>query len=564
MFKIHRVALPILIVAVLALSGYPAGPAIKAKAAEAPAAADPFAQAPGAEAPAAPAPDAAAPAAPDPFAPTPAAPAPEPAAPAAPVPEAPAAPVPEAPAAPAPEAPAAPAPEAPAAPAPEAPAPEAPAPAAPTPEAPAPAPEPEPRKKARERAPEVSTERPDAARLQDEFRVWLEAGDHLPLVNAERLTMLDLLDLDNAGFAWLTELKLRVNCELKPDLEVSATDRQKTREHFRTLMVHPQMGFLKQTLPNFPYFSGHTTDGRSHMSTVMTLVETVLGPYVAPAPTVGPPSVPSVAPDRSRAMERDGGIRRIPATGGIEVGACCGVWLSACDPCAPWLSCYTSCCTPSSCCRWLPRRRACWGCYSVLSPMPCSGRCVAPLPCQVSSAGSRVSTNPLVASPPAAPTLISQADIVRHWADREAGLAGQFVSLTRSANSASHEERAVASDLFRSGCQAYWDGQYKRALERLQLAGDLNEGDARIWYFLGFAQSALGQREAATASLARAVQLHAKQPRDRSILESLQRIQGPQRTELQRALLLAPRDRPTDPPPRKTPGSDSPLIAKAP
>ena len=179
----------------------------------------------------------------------------------------------------------------------------------------------------------------------------------------------------------------------------------------------------------------------------------------------------------------------------------------------------------------------------------------------------RVATNSVVASPLASPMLISQADILRHWADRDAGPGVRLVSITRSAGSISAQERAIADGLFRSGCQAYWDGQHQRALDRLRLARDLNEGDARLWYFTGFAQSALGQREAAIASLARAVQLHAKQPRDRSILEALQRIQGPQRAELQLALLLAPGRRPAGPPVRKAPsaaGSDAPLVAKVP
>lgn len=406
----------------------------------------------------------------------------------------------------------------------------------------------------------MMTERPDAARLQDEFRVWLEAGTHLPLVNAERLTMLDLLDLDNAGFAWMTELKLRVNCEVKFDREVSAADRQEAKGQFQTLIVHPQMGFLKQTLPNFPFFSSHSTDGRSHMSTVMKLVETALGPYIAPPPPVEPkPPVQGGAGAGSRTVEREGHAQPIPAPGGIEAGSCCGVWLGACDPCAPLLSC----CTTSCCRRWFPCRRVRCGCCWILQPMPCSGCCVAPLPCQVSQE-TRGSANPVVASPASSPMLISQAEIVRYWTGRDVRWASQFVSVTRPANSAGNEERAVASDLFRSGCQAYWDGQYQRALERLQSATELNQGDARIWYFTGFAQSALGQREAATASLARAVQLHARQPRDRSILESLQRIQGPQRAELQRALLLLPGIRPAAPAPRNAPASDTPLIAKTP
>jgi hypothetical protein len=411
--------------------------------------------------------------------------------------------------------------------------------------------------------PEPVEEKPTGERLEDDFRAWLEAGEHLPLVDARKLSMLELLDLENAEFTWLTDLKLRVNCEIKAELEVPAAERIKTREQLQVLIADPQAGFLKQTLPNFTYFSAHAMEGRQHMSTVMALVEVLIGPKVVATPHQMPvtPTRPQVAPGRQGSVEREGGIQPTPAGEGIELGACCGGWVSACDPC----SVIVSCCAPSRGCGWLPRRRLSWGWCAAPQPVLYGGCCAPVVPLRLSSA-EQTRTLRLDASQQAAsPVLIAQADVLRVLTEGGASSALQFVSITARAQPVSPQELAIADSLFRLGCQAYWSGQYPRALEKLGMAADLNAADARIWYFTGFAQSALGQREAATASLARAVQLHAKQPRDRSILESLHRVQGLQRDELQRALMLVPSVRSSAPPAPapKAPASDAPLIARS-
>jgi hypothetical protein len=395
--------------------------------------------------------------------------------------------------------------------------------------------------------------RPDAARLKQDFLAWIEAGEHLPLVDARNLSMLELLDLDNAEFAWLSELKLRLHCEFKPDLEIPADDRVKTREQLQVLIADPQAGFLKQTLPGFSHFSDRTTEGRQHMNTVMTLVEAQLG-----AKSVAPPP-PSPRPDplaeREGSRERQGGIPPIPGEGGVEFGACAECGVGICDPCAALVAC----CVPSRVCGWLPRRRWAWGCCAA-APSGCCGGCCGPV---VSWGGmaSVQATRSAPGKPAVSPILISSADVIGVLAEGGLNPAIQLVSLTASADSTTRQERAIADGLFRLGSQAYWSGDYSRALEKLGMAADLNATDARIWYFTGLAQSALGQRQAATEALARAVQLHARQPRDRAILEALQRIQGRQRDELHRALLLAPGIRRTAPPAPKPLASDTPLIA---
>jgi Flp pilus assembly protein TadD len=118
----------------------------------------------------------------------------------------------------------------------------------------------------------------------------------------------------------------------------------------------------------------------------------------------------------------------------------------------------------------------------------------------------------------------------------------------------------MASECFRAAFGAYWQGDYATCLERLDLAASLNASDARVWYFKGFSEAGLGRTEDATASLARAVQCHAQNPRDPSILRALERIQGPLRSELQQAMLLVPVAAPQ---PRPHPPADQSLVAQA-
>jgi hypothetical protein len=69
----------------------------------------------------------------------------------------------------------------------------------------------------------------------------------------------------------------------------------------------------------------------------------------------------------------------------------------------------------------------------------------------------------------------------------------------------------------------------------------LDNRDARVWYYKGFSEAALGKQEEAGASLAQAVLLHSQERRNRSAIDAaLQRVQGSLREELQRAVLMAP------------------------
>jgi tetratricopeptide (TPR) repeat protein len=87
----------------------------------------------------------------------------------------------------------------------------------------------------------------------------------------------------------------------------------------------------------------------------------------------------------------------------------------------------------------------------------------------------------------------------------------------------------------------YWERDYAGAEEYLKLARDMEVMDARLWYYQGFVELALGKREEARLSFAHAVKLHAALPRVREVEvnASLQRIQGTLRIELHTALGLA-------------------------
>jgi tetratricopeptide (TPR) repeat protein len=395
---------------------------------------------------------------------------------------------------------------------------------------------------------DVADQRPEASTLNNDWRVWLEAGDHLPLVDAKKLTALELLDLDAAKITWSSSLKIRLVCDIKPDVEIVPTDRHKAETQLQVLFADPQAGFLKQTLPNYQFFSTNTTDGRGRLGTVLTLAEARLGPLVA-----GPQPPPTAAPPTPTPARKAEPVRPAPTTGVRALGPCDCLPCNPCDPC----SSVVAGCSPPACWSWAPRRRfLCGGCAVVEAPVCgvlCSPCAAVPPPTKQAAVGS--------GSRGRTAQYVSHQEIARHFSGQD---AARFVSLTRPAARSTPQDRTLAAELFRIACQAYWKGDYAAALQQLDLAISLNGGDARVWYFKGFCEVAQGHREAASASLARAVQLHAQQPRDPAIIKSLERVQGDLRNELQQALLLAPRVPPQPPQPQeKPPAADLPLVAQA-
>jgi tetratricopeptide (TPR) repeat protein len=147
------------------------------------------------------------------------------------------------------------------------------------------------------------------------------------------------------------------------------------------------------------------------------------------------------------------------------------------------------------------------------------------------------------ALPAATKPPLSAQDVVR----RLTGAQGPvFVSVSAPRPVASGVPSELVRDLYMLGYHAYWSGQPQKALDSLDQAVSFGADDARSWYYKGFAELDMGRREEAEKSLARAVQLHAQRPTDVAIAKSLERVQGRLRVELQLALSLVRKLKPSD------------------
>jgi tetratricopeptide (TPR) repeat protein len=94
---------------------------------------------------------------------------------------------------------------------------------------------------------------------------------------------------------------------------------------------------------------------------------------------------------------------------------------------------------------------------------------------------------------------------------------------------------ANTNTLYGRAYHLYWQGDYAAALELLSHAGGRSDSDARIWYYKGLAEAALGRPEA-QQSLARAAQLERKSLPDHNTLgHALERVQGPTRQLIREA-----------------------------
>lgn len=113
-----------------------------------------------------------------------------------------------------------------------------------------------------------------------------------------------------------------------------------------------------------------------------------------------------------------------------------------------------------------------------------------------------------------------------------------LVSTFSSPKSARIRVPTAAGVFFSAGYHEYWNKDYEQALKSLDMALVADDADARVWYFKGFTEQALGRRDDAIDSLSRAVQLHARAGTKRAVIDqSLQRIQGHFRQELHAAVL---------------------------
>lgn len=94
-----------------------------------------------------------------------------------------------------------------------------------------------------------------------------------------------------------------------------------------------------------------------------------------------------------------------------------------------------------------------------------------------------------------------------------------------------------AEPMFWKGYRLYWDGQHAEALPLFEAATQLQDQDARFWYFRSLAESALGQAKKAEESARQGADLQLRGlPSQAAISQALERVQGESRAALRRAL----------------------------
>jgi tetratricopeptide (TPR) repeat protein len=119
------------------------------------------------------------------------------------------------------------------------------------------------------------------------------------------------------------------------------------------------------------------------------------------------------------------------------------------------------------------------------------------------------------------------------------------------------EAKMLASELFGRGYHYFWQGEYKKAYDVVTQGINANGSDPRLWYYKGFCEIALNQKEEARISLITAILLHEKSKNPSEVTSAIERVQGRYRAELEslkpqvRVLLnsVSPKSVPSQPAP---------------
>src|SRR5262249_15562170 len=95
---------------------------------------------------------------------------------------------------------------------------------------------------------------------------------------------------------------------------------------------------------------------------------------------------------------------------------------------------------------------------------------------------------------------------------------------------------ADATRLFWKGHDLYWERPYAQGLEYFRGAAKLKIRDARMWYFKGLTELALGDDEAATSSFKVGAELERiGRPGPEAVGLALERVQGAARAKIRAA-----------------------------
>ena len=360
---------------------------------------------------------------------------------------------------------------------------------------------------------------PPLDQLRKDLKEWFETGKDKD-VQASKQLDLALVELEKGELTYDPVKGFRWVCELQEGLTENQVPPDKKTiigEQISTLMRDKEMGFLRQILTLYPKYDPSTNEGREAFRVAQLNAVAMLGPVLPPPPP--PPVPPSPIPGQPLKPE-------LMPQASREASSCgCGPVVSE----SVCLSC---------------RQHRCGRRFRVDSVGGC-GPCGAAVICAECRPSTTAPSQPTPAQERTVSALstilITSAEILRHTAtDRDPAMF-QYVSFSTAAPAASPQEAKIASEVYSIAFHAFWNRDYREALEQLNQALRINGQDARIWYYKGFAEAALGDREAAHRSLACAVRLHRRPKADTSAINAaLQRIQGDLRRELQRAYVMAP------------------------
>ena len=118
-------------------------------------------------------------------------------------------------------------------------------------------------------------------------------------------------------------------------------------------------------------------------------------------------------------------------------------------------------------------------------------------------------------------------------------LGGTTALVSAGLNSSVQAYDGALTELYGYGVHRYYAGDYAQAQNVLNMVIDAGSEDPRAHYFRGLVQYQQGLQDAAKADFERAAELEARGKGSSAISYALQRIQGPVRTEIEMARLMA-------------------------
>lgn len=362
---------------------------------------------------------------------------------------------------------------------------------------------------------------PSVDQFKERFDNWRTAGKFDEFVKEHSLTRLDSFDWDSATFTVEPPDALRLEVSLSKETTLTDEQRQEADKQLQTLMKD---GFLAKEAKQL-FDSKKPEDTKLYEGLLLHAVAIIRS--VGPPPKPETPTAPVTPSDSIVLPSACGCGPAVVATAGVPCDPC----VDTCGRCGrAWRSvgctrgCVGSCSCGGSC-----------DCVAVVTapvlPAPASRPSGAPSAPGRSVLQDRQVHAPRLAAPSPAVQLVSHRGILEQL-NRRPAVAGSGM-----------RDPALAAELFGAAYHAFWNRDYRTAGDYLSQALEFNTRDARLWYYQGLVQLALGKHDQAQTSLAEAIRLHAvlTDAQAAEVNRSLERVQGSLRQELHLALLLAKR-----------------------